>query len=100
MYRGFSTERPFIKVHNRFRGMGFSEELLYAAIRDRPEVEAAEIDGTNISCRLKDEYIQRTEPLRELTQEEADIMLCDYKKQTEHRDALKVQSREVLAEIM
>lgn len=64
------------KVRNRFRGMGFSEELLYAAIRDRPEVEAAEIDGTNISCRLKDEYIQRTEPLRELTRNEAEIMIA------------------------
>ena len=27
-------------------------------------------------------------------------MLCEYKKQTEHRDALKVQSREVLAELI
>lgn len=30
----------------------------------------------------------------------AQDLLCEYKKQTEHRDALKVQSREVLAEIM
>lgn len=30
----------------------------------------------------------------------AQDLLCEYKKQTEHRDALKAQSREVLAEIM
>lgn len=30
----------------------------------------------------------------------AQDLLCEYKKQTEHRDALKMQSREVLAEIM
>lgn len=30
----------------------------------------------------------------------AQDLLCEYKKQTEHRDALKVQSREVLAELI
>lgn len=30
----------------------------------------------------------------------AQALLCEYKKQTEHRDALKVQSREVLAELI
>lgn len=30
----------------------------------------------------------------------AQDLLCEYKRQTQHRDALKVQSREVLAEIM
>ena len=30
----------------------------------------------------------------------AQELLCEYKKQTEHRDALKVQSREVLAELI
>ena len=30
----------------------------------------------------------------------AQDLLCEYKKQTEHRDALKIQSREVLAELI
>ena len=54
-------------------------------------------------CRSKSEFIEKAVQfyIDHLTAEDQrSMLLCEYKKQTEHRDALKVQSSEVLAEIM
>lgn len=64
------------EARNKFRGAGFSEELLYAALKDRPEIENIDFDGNYILCTGKDEYIQQTDSRRTLTQEEADVMLA------------------------
>ena len=63
---------------NRFRGAGFSKELLYAALKDRPEIESADFDGEYILCTVRDEYVRQTDPRRALTQEEADIMIANH----------------------
>lgn len=66
------------EVRNKFRGAGFSEGLLYAALKDRPEIESADFDGEYILCTVRDEYVRQTDPRRALTQEEADIMLAKH----------------------
>lgn len=66
------------EVRNKFRGAGFSEGLLYAALKDRPEIESADFDGEYIRCTVRDEYIRQKDPRRVLTQEEADIMLAKH----------------------
>ena len=66
------------EARNKFRGAGFSEELLYAALKDRPEIENIDFDGNYILCTGKDEYIQQTDSRRTLTQEEADVMLAKH----------------------
>lgn len=66
------------EVRNQFRGAGFSEGLLYAALKDRPEIESVDFDGEYIRCTVRDEYVRQTDPRRVLTQEEADIMLAKH----------------------
>ena len=66
------------EVRNQFRGAGFSEGLLYAALKDRPEIESVDFDGEYIRCTVRDEYVRQTDPRRALTQEEADIMLAKH----------------------
>ena len=66
------------EVRNKFRGAGFSEGLLYAALKDRPEIESADFDGEYIRCTVRDEYVRQTDPRRALTQEEADVMLAKH----------------------
>ena len=56
-------------ARNKFRGAGFSEGLLYAALKDRPEIESIDVD---------DEYMQQSDGSRALTQEEADIMIAKH----------------------
>lgn len=66
------------EVRNRFRGVGFSEELLYAAINDRPETESAEFDGAHILCKIKDEYVRHAEPYQESTQDDVEIAIAKH----------------------
>lgn len=66
------------EVRNQFRGAGFSEGLLYAALKDRPEIESVDFDGEYIRCTVRDDYVRQTDPRRALTQEEADIMLAKH----------------------
>ena len=66
------------ELRNKFRGAGFSEELMYAALKDRPEIESVDFDGGYILCTAKDEYIQQADSRRTLTQEEADVMLAKH----------------------
>lgn len=63
---------------NRFRGAGFSEELLYTALKDRTEIESIDFDGDYMLCTVKDEYVQQSDGRRALTQEEADIMIAKH----------------------
>ena len=63
---------------NRFRGAGFSKELLYTALKDRPEIESIDFDGDYMLCTVKDEYMQQADGRRALTQEEADVMLAKH----------------------
>ena len=63
------------ELRNKFRGAGFSEELMYVALKDRPEIESVDFDGGYMLCTVKDEYIQQADSRRTLTQEEADVML-------------------------
>ena len=63
---------------NRFRGAGFSEELLYTALEDRTEIESIDFDGDYMLCTVKDEYVQQSDGHRALTQEEADIMIAKH----------------------
>ena len=66
------------ELRNKFRGAGFSEELMYVALKDRPEIESVDFDGGYMLCTVKDEYIQQADSRRTLTQEEADIMLAKH----------------------
>ena len=66
------------ELRNQFRGAGFSEGLLYAAPKDRPEIESVDFDGEYIRCTVRDDYVRQTDPRRALTQEEADIMLAKH----------------------
>ena len=63
---------------NRFRGAGFSKELLYTALKDKPEIESIDFDGDYMLCTVKDEYMQQADGRRALTQEEADVMLAKH----------------------
>lgn len=63
---------------NKFRGAGFSEELLYTALKDRPEIESIDFDGDYMLCTVTDEYVQQSDGHRALTQEEADIMIANH----------------------
>lgn len=69
-------------------GKGFFTELGKAGeyIFDGTAVKVLDKRGENGVIYAKDIFAQD--------------LLCEYKKQTEHRDALKVQSREVLAELI
>ena len=66
------------EVRNKFRGAGFSEELLYTALKDRPEIESIDFDGDYMLCTVTDEYVQQSDGHRALTQEEADIMIANH----------------------
>ena len=66
------------EARNRFRGAGFSAELLYAALKDRPEMKSAEFDGAHILCKVKNEYTWQKEQYRELTQDDAEIMIAKH----------------------
>jgi len=66
------------ELRNKFRGAGFSEELMYVALKDRPEIESVDFDGGYMLCTVKDEYIQQADSRRTLTQEEADVMLAKH----------------------
>ena len=66
------------EVRNKFRGAGFSEGLLYSALKDRPEIESADFNGEYIRCTVRNEYVRQTDPRRALTQEGADIMLAKH----------------------
>lgn len=63
---------------NRFRGAGFSEELLYTALEDRTEIESIDFDGDYMLCTVKDEYVQQSDSRRALMQEEADVMIAKH----------------------
>ena len=43
------------ELRNKFRGAGFSEELMYVALKDRPEIESVDFDGGYMLCTVKDE---------------------------------------------
>lgn len=66
------------EARNRFRCAGFSAELLYAALKDRPEMKSAEFDGAHILCKVKNEYTWQKEQYRELTQDDAEIMIAKH----------------------
>ncbi|MFQ8953814.1 MAG: DUF6329 domain-containing protein [Oscillospiraceae bacterium] len=57
------------ELRNKFRGAGFSEELMYVALKDRPEIESVDFDGGYMLCTVKDEYIQQADSRRTLTRE-------------------------------